>query len=96
MGRTVLPFTQALHQEEASWKTFRRALRAEDRELLDALFADARYHAAACACSGRPLPFEAILLSILIEARRAVRDLSRRIETLEASAARAGAPPERP
>jgi hypothetical protein len=85
MGRTVLPFTQALHQEEASWKTFRRALRKEDRELLDALFADARYHTAACACSGRPVPFEAVLISILVEARRAVRELSLRVEALEAA-----------
>ncbi|HEY3489731.1 MAG TPA: hypothetical protein VGK27_06380 [Candidatus Deferrimicrobiaceae bacterium] len=86
MGRTVLPFTQTLHQEEASWKEFRRALRKEDRELFDALFSDARYHTTACACSGRPVPFEAVLMSILLEARRAVRDLSLRVAALEAAA----------
>jgi hypothetical protein len=86
VGRTVLPFTQTLHQEEASWKEFRRALRKEDRELFDALFSDARYHTTACACSGRPVPFEAVLMSILLEARRAVRDLSLRVAALEAAA----------
>jgi len=30
----------------------RRALRREDRELFDALFAAARYHTAACTCAG--------------------------------------------
>ncbi len=84
MGRTVLPFTQTLYQEESSWKEFRRALRKEDRELFDTLFSDARYHTAACACSGRPVPFEAVLMSILVETRRAVRDLSLRLEALEA------------
>ena len=82
MGRTVLPFTQELYREEESWKAFRRALRREDRELFDELFAAARYHTAACTCSGRAVPFEAILMSILIEERRAVRELSSRLAAL--------------
>ncbi|HEY7586493.1 MAG TPA: hypothetical protein VH866_08300 [Candidatus Deferrimicrobiaceae bacterium] len=82
MGRTVLPFTQELYREEESWKSFRRALRREDRELFDELFAAARYHTAACTCSGRAVPFEAILMSILVEERRAVRELSRRVDEL--------------
>jgi hypothetical protein len=83
MGRTVLPFTQELYREEDSWKAFRRALRKEDRELFDELFAAARYHTSACTCAGRAVPFEAILMSILIEERRAARELSRRIEDVE-------------
>ena len=83
MGRTVLPFTQELYREEESWKAFRRALRREDRGLFDELFAAARYHTAACAFSGRAVPFEAILMSILLEERRAVRELLRRVEEIE-------------
>src|SRR5512140_3616827 len=83
MGRTVLSFTQELYREEETWKSFRRALRKEDRALLDELFAAARYHTAACACSGRAVPLEAILVSVLIEERRAVRELARRVEELE-------------
>lgn len=83
MGRTVLPFTQELYREEASWSGFRRALRREDRELFDALFAAARYHTAACTCAGRAVPFDAILMSILVEERRAARELSLRVEELE-------------
>lgn len=82
MGRTVLSFTRELDREEASWRGFRRALRREDRDLFDELFAAARYHAAACACSGRAVPFEAILMSILLEERRAVRDLAERLDAL--------------
>jgi hypothetical protein len=82
MGRTVLPFTQELYREEASWAPFRRALRKEDRELLDGLFAAARYHTAACAFAGRAVPFEAILVSMLLEERRRMRELERRIEEL--------------
>src|SRR4030066_811215 len=79
MGRTVLPFTQELCREEELWKGDRRALRREDRELFDELFAAARYHTAACTCSGRAVPFEAILMSILLEERRAARGLSARL-----------------
>jgi len=97
MGRTVLSFTQELYREEESWRGFRRALRREDRELLDELFAAARYHTAACTCSGRAVPFEAILMSILVEERRAVRELSARLaelaEQVEALARRAGDEP---
>ena len=82
MGRTVLPFTQELYREEASWAAFRRALRKEDRELLDELFAAARYHTAACAFAGRAVPFEAILMSVLLEERRAIRELERKLEEL--------------
>jgi len=97
MGRTVLPFTRELYREEDSWKEFRRALRREDRGLFDELFAAARYHTAACAFSGRAVPFEAILMSILLEERRAVRELSARLadlaERVEALARRTGDEP---
>jgi len=52
-------------------------------QLFDALFAAARYHTAACTCAGRVVPFDAILMSILIEERRSARELSRRLEELE-------------
>src|SRR4030066_774879 len=93
MGRTVLPFTQELCREEELWKGYRRALRREVRELFDELFDAARYHTAACTCSGRAVPFEAILMSILIEERRAVRELSARLAAL---AGRGETPPGRP
>jgi hypothetical protein len=82
MGRTVLPFTQELYREEASWAPFRRALRREDRELLDELFAAARYHTAACAFAGRAVPFEAILVSMLVEERRALRELEKKLQEI--------------
>ena len=91
MGRTVLPFTQELYREEESWKSYRRALRREDRAMFDELFAAARYHTAACTCSGRAVPFEAILMSILLEERRAVRELSARLAPLPGRGA--GPPP---
>jgi hypothetical protein len=47
MGRTLATFTQLLQQELDSWRRYRRALRREDQQAFDALFAAARYHAPA-------------------------------------------------
>ena len=42
MGRTLATFTQLVQQEIDSWSRYRRALRREDQQALDVLFAAAR------------------------------------------------------
>ena len=42
MGRTLATFTQLIQLEIDSWRRYRRALRREDQQALDALFAAAR------------------------------------------------------
>lgn len=79
MGRTVLPFNQILQDEFASWGKFRRALRKEDQEALDALFAAAKQHVAAAAYASRLSPLEAILIAILIEHQKALDALRGRL-----------------
>ena len=75
MGRTVPTMTQMVHSEEESWAPFRRALRAQDRVAFDRLFAAARHYAAVASYAARPVPFEAILLSMLLEAMKAIQQL---------------------
>ncbi len=79
MGRTVLPFNQILQDEFASWGRFRRALRKEDQEALDALFAAAKQHVAAAAYASRLSPLEAILVAVLIEHQKTLDALRRRL-----------------
>ncbi len=77
MGRTIIPFNRLVQRiKEENWGKFRRALRREDQERLDALFEMARHHAGPAAYASRPNPMEPILLGMLIE-------LLRRIEALE-------------
>jgi hypothetical protein len=77
MGRTIVPFNQLVQGiKQEDWGKFRRALRREDQERLDALFEMARHHAGPAAYASRPNPMEPILIGMLIE-------LLRRIETLE-------------
>jgi hypothetical protein len=83
MGRTVAPFSQILEAEFESWNKFRRALRREDQEAFDALFAAAKYHVAAMVYASRLTPLEAILMGILVEHQKAIAQLRGRIREME-------------
>jgi hypothetical protein len=82
MGRTVPSITQAFLQEEAAFAKFRRALRRSDQLVLDDLFASAREHLAAVAYASHALPFEVMLLYMLLEEHKEVMKLRQRIEEL--------------
>jgi len=88
MGRTLPSITQAFLQEQQSLARFRRALRREDQLAFDELLADARRHLAASAYASHLLPFEVMLLSMLVEERKLVIDLQRRLDGLDARLAR--------
>jgi hypothetical protein len=83
MERTDLPFNQILEQEIQEWKKFRRALRKEDQQFLDALFEEARLHVEAGVSASRPWPFETILISILLEHEKALAELKSKLKTQE-------------
>ena len=85
MGRTVAPFSQVLEAEFESWNKFRRALRREDQEAFDGLFAAAKYHLAAMVYASRVTPLEAILMGILVEHQKTITQLKGRIRELEAA-----------
>lgn len=67
MGRTLPSITQTFLQEQQSFARFRRALRRSDQLALDDLFAAARQHLAAAAYAANSLPFETLLLAMLLE-----------------------------
>jgi hypothetical protein len=83
MGRTLATFTQLVWQEMESWRRYRRALRAEDQQALDLLFAAARKHSAAGAYLARETPFEVMLVSMLLEQQQQLLRLQQRVRDLE-------------
>ena len=83
MGRTLATFTQLVQLEIDSWRRYRRALRREDQQALDALFAAARHHAPAGAYLARDTPFEAMLISMLIEQHKHTMTLQQKVTILE-------------
>lgn len=88
MGRTLPSITQAFLAEQQSLARFRRALRREDQVALDELLANARRHLAAAAYASHLLPFETMLLAMLVEQRKELISLRYRLEALEARADR--------
>lgn len=80
MGRTVPTFTMVIQQEMAGWSKFRRGLRKEDQESLDELFRAARMQLASSAYAARPIPFESIVMSMLLAQQKMIKDLQQQLD----------------
>lgn len=85
MGRTLPSITQTFLQEQQSLARFRRALRREDQRALDDLLAASRHHLAEAAYASHLLPFEIMLLAMLVEEHKQVIRLREALEVLRAS-----------
>ncbi len=83
MGRTLLPFSQVLAEQQQQLNKFRRALRKEDQQALDALFEQARLHIQAAVYYSNPDPAEAFFISVLIEGWKSIEKLESRVNELE-------------
>jgi hypothetical protein len=83
MGRTLPTYTQLIEKEREKWWRFRRALRVEDQEAFDDLFRFAKLHVASGAYASRVVPFESMLLSMLLEEHKRVKALERRLKEME-------------
>ncbi len=75
MGRSLSSFTQLIINEQDALAKFRRAPRKQDQRAFDDLFRAARYHVAAAAYASHLLPFETMLLAMLIEEHKRVQHL---------------------
>ncbi len=75
MGRTLATANQLILEEESAFTNFRRALRREEQQTFDTLFVSARKHTAAISQANHALPFEAILLAMLLEQARELERL---------------------
>ena len=82
MGRTVSSITQSFLKEQAAFARFRRALRKQDQQALDDLFAADRKHLAAASYASHALPFENFLLAMLLEEHKEVIRLRDEVDRL--------------
>lgn len=79
----MLPFSQVLAAQQQRLSKFRRALRREDQQALDALFEQARLHVQAAVYAASPDPAEAFFISVLIENRKVISRLEAKVTQLE-------------
>lgn len=75
MGRTLPTFNTYLEHEQAQWQPFRRALRREDQAHFDRLFVLAKRHMAEAAYAARPVPFDTLVMTILLEQQKEIERL---------------------
>ncbi len=87
MGRTLMTTTQIILGEQTAFANFRRTLRRQDQRLFDRLFAGARKHTAAISQANHALPFEAILLAMVLEQARQIEALESKLHDSERDAA---------
>ena len=72
MGRTNPTFRDRIRRLEDEWQPFRRGLRRVDQPYFDQCFDDAVAHAAAGGQQNPVDPWQALLLSIVIEQQRRI------------------------
>ncbi len=80
MGRTILSATQTWVEEEKSLARFLRALRKNDKELLEELIALSHTHIAEASYASNLYPMDIYLVSMLLELYKKVRQLERKLE----------------
>ena len=78
MGRTLKTTNDLILSEQTKFNNFKRALRAKDQQLLEALFVYARQHTAAISLVDHALPFESMLLAMMLEQQREIEQLKKR------------------
>lgn len=83
MGRTIPTVNQVLEENREQWRRFYRALRREDRELLDRLFDGAKYFTAACVYQVNAAPSESIFLAMLLHLEKELQEVKSRLEVAE-------------
>lgn len=82
MGRTVPTFTNLIDAELTSWSKFRRGLRKEDQDVFDEIFRAAKLHLAENFYAMRAVPFESMMMSIIIEQQKKIKKLEKEVERL--------------
>ncbi len=84
MGRTVAPFSGMLAYYVDGLRPWRRQMTPEDRAAFDALFEAAHFHMPSCVMMSALNPGEPILLAAVLELRKRLTTLQRRVAALEA------------
>jgi hypothetical protein len=83
MGKTVESYRIALDMEIQKWSGFSRALRIEDREAFEQITDACRNHASAGSNATRPVIFESMAMSILLEQQKKIARLEKELDAIK-------------
>jgi hypothetical protein len=85
MGKTVPSYRIVLESEIRDWNGFRKALDSRGQEAFDTLMTACRMHASAGSMAVRPVPFEAMLMCMLLEQEKTLTLLEEKLQKLSPS-----------
>jgi hypothetical protein len=85
MGKTVPSYRLVLESEIRNWSDFRKALDSRGQEVFDTLMTACRMHASAGSMAVRPVPFEAMLVCMLLEQEKTLTLLEEKLQKLSPS-----------
>jgi len=74
-----------LESEIAKWEGFVKALREDDRTAFEELMNTCRRYASAAGAATRPIPSEAMFMSILLSHQKILKEIEVTLERLKAS-----------
>jgi len=79
LGKTIESYRMALDREVQRWSGFARALRKDDREAFEQLIDICRNYASAGSNATRPVLFEPMVLSILVDQQKCLNRLKKEL-----------------
>jgi hypothetical protein len=85
MGKTVPSYRIVLESEIRNWSDCRKALDSRGQEVFDTLMTACRMHASAGRMTVRPVPFEAMLMCMLLEQEKTLTLLEEKLQKLSPS-----------
>ena len=83
MGKTVPSYRVALEHEIQRWNGFARALRKDDREAFNQLMDICKNYASAASCATRPVLFEAMAMTILLDQQKTINQLNKQQQEIK-------------
>jgi len=80
VGKTVASYRMALDRELQRWSGFAKALRSKDREAFDQMMDVCRNYASAGSNATRPVVFEPMVMSILLNQQKMLNRLEKELD----------------
>jgi hypothetical protein len=83
MGRTVPSFRNVIASERKEWKPFRDALDKKERKEFNEMWDVAKLYISACSNSVQLVPLHPIIISILFQHYKEMKECSKQIEEMQ-------------
>ena len=83
MGKTVPSYRVALDHEIQRWNGFARALRQDDRIVFEQLIDICKNYASAASNATRPVIFEAMAMTILLDQQKIINQLQKKLQAID-------------